>query len=199
MGKSVTLILRDSEVPEITTDLIGVDAGAAYALRHHLKMICACGDFDSIDEATLALVKLNTTVYQYPIHKDQPDSQLAIEKALEMGYEEIFIYGALGGRYDHHQANLVLAYLHGEVTILDHDHWIKSFGVGRHLIKKGSHEKLSVFTMETCELSLSNVEYPLDHYDYNVKSILGLSNTFLGDEAVLTVHRGRVLIFCGKA
>lgn len=199
MGKSVTLILRDIELPAINTDILGVDAGAAYCLHHHLKMICACGDFDSIDKETLDKVKQVTQVFQYPIHKDQPDSQLAIEKALELGYEEIFVYGALGGRYDHHHANLVLAYLHPEVTILDHDHWIKCFKKGSYLIKKESHEKLSVFTLQSCIISLSEVEYPLDHYELKFSSILGLSNTFINEEASLIVHQGKVLIICGKA
>jgi thiamine pyrophosphokinase len=199
MGKSVTLILRDNQLPNISTDIIGVDAGAAYAIRHHLPMICACGDFDSIDQETLDKVKCVTEVFQYPVHKDQPDSQLAIEKALELGYEEIFVYGALGGRYDHHHANIVLAYLHPEVTILDHDHWIKSFKKGQYQIKKESHEKLSVFTLESCVISLSEVEYPLDHYELKMSSILGLSNTFTTQVASLTVHQGVVLVICGKA
>jgi len=199
MGKSVTLILRDIPLPKIETDIMGVDAGAAYCLRHHLKMICACGDFDSIDQETLTQVKQVTQVYEYPVHKDQPDSQLAIEKALELGYTEIFVYGALGGRYDHHHANLVLAYLHPEVTILDHDHWIKCFEKGPHLIKKESHEKLSVFTLESCVISLSDVEYPLDHYELKMSSILGLSNTFKSEAASLIVHQGKVLVICGKA
>jgi len=199
MGKSVTLILRDIPLPKIETDIIGVDAGTAYCLRHHLKMICACGDFDSIDQETLDKVKKNTEVFQYPVHKDQPDSQLAIEKALELGYTEVFVYGALGGRYDHHHANLVLAYLHPEVTILDHDHWIKCFEKGSHLIKKESHEKLSVFTLESCVISLCEVEYPLDHYELKMSSILGLSNTFKSEAASLIVHQGKVLVICGKA
>lgn len=199
MGHSVTLILRDGTYPDIKTDVIGVDAGAAYAISHHLKLICAVGDFDSIAPEILKDLKLQCPVFQFPPQKDQPDSQLAVEKALEIGYDEITMYGALGGRYDHHHANLVLAYLHHEVTLIDEQHWIKGFGPGVYGIKKESHEKLSVFTFESAVISLFNTEYPLDHYPIDGKTILGLSNTFLSKEVILTVHMGRVLIYCTKA
>ncbi len=199
MGNTVTLILREGEYPLIETDVIGVDAGAAYAIRKHLKMICALGDFDSIDLETLSLIKEKTQVLSFPTHKDQPDSQLAIEKALELGYEDIVIYGALGGRYDHHHANLILAYDHPEVTLIDEVHWIKCYGPGVYAIKKESHEKLSVFTLDFAVLSLKGVEYPLDHDELHLKSILGLSNTWLEEEAILSVHTGKVLVYCTKA
>jgi len=199
MGQSVTLILRDGQYPLIETDVIGVDAGAAYALRHQLKMICALGDFDSIDPHTLSLLKEKTSVISFPTHKDQPDSQLAIEKALELGYEDIVIYGALGGRFDHHHANLILAYDHPEVTLIDEVHWVKCYGPGVYAIKKESHEKLSVFTFDFAVISLMGVEYPLDHYEIDLTTILGLSNTWTKDEAILSVHTGQVLIYCTKA
>ncbi len=198
MGQSVALILRDGNYPDLKMDVIGVDAGAAYALSHHLKMVCALGDFDSIDSRTLDLIKQQTTVIQFPRKKDQSDSQIAVEKALELGYDDILIYGALGGRYDHHHVNMVLAYLHDEITLLDQDHWIKSFGPGVYGIKKESHEKLSLFTFETCVVSLSQVEYPLDHQTMTLQSLFGLSNTFISDEAILTIHAGRALVICGK-
>jgi len=199
MGQSVALILRDGDYPEITLDVIGVDAGAAYALRKHLKMVCALGDFDSIDPEILKQLKLQSTVIQYPTQKDQSDSQLAVSKALELGYEELVIYGALGGRYDHHHVNMVLAYLHDEITLVDQDHWIKSYGPGVYGIRKGKHAKLSLFTYENCVVSLTQVEYPLDHEILTVHSLFTLSNTFTDEEAILTVHAGRVLVICGKA
>jgi thiamine pyrophosphokinase len=202
MGKSVNLILTDRQNPDFILsqgDVIGVDGGAAYAYRFNLKMICAIGDFDSIDPKLLNQVEKTTLVFHYPTHKDQPDSQLAIEKALELGYEEIHVYGALGGRYDHHHANLVLAYRHDEVILHHEDSLIQSYGIGTHTIKKESHEKLSLFTFETTEISIMKVAYPLDHYTMTSTDILGLSNAFLSDEARLTVHSGRVLVYCEKA
>jgi thiamine pyrophosphokinase len=109
------------------------------------------------------------------------------------------LYGALGGRYDHHHANIVLAYRYGEVTLHHDQSTVKSYGVGTHTIKKESHEKLSVFTLEKAVLSLSGVEYPLDQYEMSVLDILGLSNAFLSEEAILTVKSGRVLVYCERA
>ncbi len=202
MGKSVSLFLIDADQFDLMTPLtaaVGVDGGAAYCLKHQIDMIFAIGDFDSIDEATLSHLKQTTRVIQYPTHKDQPDSQLAIEKLLSMGYDDLHLYGALGGRYDHHHANIVLAYRYGEVTLHQGHSTIRSYGVGTHMIKKESHEKLSVFTLEKAVLSLSGVEYPLDHYALTSLDILGLSNTFEAEAAILTVSDGRVLVYCEKA
>lgn len=201
MVKSVNLILTDRKTSDLVLhegEVIGVDGGAAYAHRFGLKMIFAIGDFDSIDPEVLSQIETMTPVYHYPTHKDQPDSQLAIEKALAFGYHELHVYGALGGRYDHHHANLVLAYIHDEVILHHDDSLIRSFGAGTHSIKKESHEKLSLFTFETALISIHNVEYPLDHYTLTSTDILGLSNAFLGDEAILNVHQGRVLVYCEK-
>jgi len=202
MGKSVSLILVDREevLPtKLTGEVIGVDGGAALAYAHHLNMILAIGDFDSIDPKILSQLEKTVPVIRYPTHKDQPDSQLAIEKALELGYDELHVYGALGGRYDHHHANLVLAYLHDEVILHQADSTIRSYSEGTHPIKKESHEKLSLFTFETALISITNVEYPLDHYQLVSTDILGLSNAFLNDEAILTIHSGKVLVYCEKA
>jgi len=202
MGKSVSLILIDPidlSPQSIQGEVIGVDAGAAFAFRHQLHQILSIGDFDSIDPVILAEIAKTTPILRYPTHKDQPDSQLAIEKALALGYTTIHVYGALGGRYDHHHANLVLAFLHPEVILHSETSLLQSAGVGLHRIKKESHEKLSLFTFETAVISISQVEYPLDHYTLSSTDILGLSNAFLADEAILTVHEGRVLIYCEKA
>jgi thiamine pyrophosphokinase len=202
MGKSVNLILIDRKELDFILengDVIGVDGGAAYAYRNNLKMICAIGDFDSIDQEILKRIEKTTKVYHHPTHKDQPDSQLAIEKALELCYDEIHVYGALGGRYDHHHANLVLAYLHDEVILHHLESLIRSYSAGTHIIKKESHEKLSMFTFETAVISITQVEYALDHYTMISTDILGLSNAFVSDEAILTIHSGRVLVYCEKA
>ena len=202
MGKSVSLILVNGhafDLNPVTQDVVGVDGGAAYCLKHQIPMIFAIGDFDSIDEASLKQLEQSTPVVHYPTHKDQPDSQLAIEKLLSMGYDDLHLYGALGGRYDHHHANIVLAYRYGEVTLHHGQSTVKSYGIGTHTIKKESHEKLSVFTLDKAVLSLSGVEYPLDHYTLTVLDILGLSNTFQAEEAILIVESGRVLVYCEKA
>lgn len=202
MGKSVSLILIDSDSEyalDSSIEAVGVDGGAAYCLRHQIPMIFAIGDFDSIDEATYQQLNATTTVYHYPTHKDQPDSQLAIEKLLGLGYDDLHVYGALGGRYDHHHANIVLAYRYGDVTLHHGQSTVKSYGIGSHIIKKESHEKLSVFTFEKSIISLSEVEYPLDQYTLTALDILGLSNTFVTEAAHLTVRCGRVLVYCEKS
>ena len=85
--------------------LIAADGGAAVALDLGLFPDLVVGDFDSLDQATLERVEANCPVRRFPARKDQTDTHLAIEAALELfpdeAAREIVICGALGDRFDH--------------------------------------------------------------------------------------------------
>lgn len=199
MGAHVTLICRDEPLPEITGAVIGVDAGAAYALRNRLNMILAIGDFDSIDPALVALLRDHTEVQTHPTDKDLPDSALAIEAALKRGFTEITIYGALGGRIDHQHANLVLCTRYPQITLVDTHHRVKAYPVGRFTVNANPFTTFSLFCFETACVSLRDCAYPLDHYRMIPTDILGLSNRFTSKAVELTVHEGTVLMIQTQA
>jgi thiamine pyrophosphokinase len=199
MGTHVTLICRDEPVPLLEGDVIGVDAGAALALREGLNMVMAIGDFDSIDSTALKALKERVPVKTYPSDKDLPDSALAIEAALNHGYTDITIYGALGGRVDHQHANLVLCTKYPQITLKDATTTVKAYPVGTHRLIPEHVDVFSVFAFEPAELSLSGCVYPLDHYLLLPTDILGLSNRFLHDTVTLTVHAGTILVIMTQA
>jgi thiamine pyrophosphokinase len=199
MGTHVTLICRDEPLPEITGAVIGVDAGAAYALRNRLNMVLAVGDFDSIDPTIVALLQEHTEVETHPTDKDLPDSALAIEAALKRGFTEITIYGALGGRIDHQHANLVLCTRYPQITLVDAQHRVKAYPVGHYTVDANQLTTFSLFCFEAACVSLSDCAYPLDHYRMVPNDILGLSNRFISKAVELTVHEGTILIIQTKA
>jgi thiamine pyrophosphokinase len=199
MGTRVTLICRDEPLPPITEAVIGVDAGAAYALRHGLNLIFAVGDFDSIDAPTLAILHETIPLETHPTSKDLPDSALAIEAALRRGYTDITIYGALGGRVDHQHANLVLCTRYPQVTLKDATTVVKAYPIGSHTVINDHFAYFSVFAFEPAELSLSGSAYPLKQHRLVPTDILGLSNRFIHETVNLTVHHGTVLVIFTKA
>ena len=199
MGTHVTLICRDEPVPPIDGDVIGVDAGAALALRLGLKMVLAIGDFDSIDANALEVLRERVPVETYPRDKDLPDSALAIQAALQRGYTDITIYGALGGRIDHQHANLVLCTKHPQITLKDASTTVKAYPVGTHSLTPEPCSVFSVFAFEPAVLSLSGSVYPLDHYRLLPTDILGLSNRFRDTPVTLNVHAGTVLVIVTQA
>ena len=199
MVAHVTLICRDEPYPPIQGDVIGVDAGAAYALRHHLNLVLAIGDFDSIDATTLNALRARTNIETHPTDKDLPDSALAIEAALKRGYTELTLYGGLGGRIDHQHANIVLCSRYPQLTLVDDVHVVKAYPRGEYTLIDAGYAYFSVFSFEKATLSLNGCAYPLDHYELHPSDILGLSNRFFLRSVHLSVHDGTVVVMLTKA
>lgn len=79
-------------------------AYSSYAAKLH-KPDIIIGDFDSMDSgASLEGIECE----RHSSRKDRTDSQLALLKAVELGYKTIDIYGAFGGRRDHEFVNYSL-------------------------------------------------------------------------------------------
>ncbi len=97
-------LLRDDDF------IIAVDGGLRHALDLGLIPSVIIGDLDSIDlTAFTNLSGLNDAeIIRYPIDKDETDLELALEYAINAGYEEIRLVGALGGRLDQTLGNLSL-------------------------------------------------------------------------------------------
>ena len=107
-------------------DYIGVDYGAVCCLRQKLPLVLAVGDFDSTTKEELDALKKNCKVHQLPIQKNETDSEEAIRCAMELGYDEIILYGGLGGRLDHELANLhLLLYRDLPLTLMNEHNVMK--------------------------------------------------------------------------
>ncbi|MPM52203.1 Thiamine pyrophosphokinase [bioreactor metagenome] len=92
--------------------LIAVDGG----LRHLLPLgripHLLIGDLDSVEPAQVEQLKAQgVEIRQYPVHKDETDLELALLAAAKMGFQELVVIGALGGRLDQTLANLSLLLL----------------------------------------------------------------------------------------
>lgn len=92
--------------------LIAVDGG----LRHLLPLgripHLLIGDLDSVEPAQVEQLKAQgVEIRQYPVHKDETDLELAMLAAAKMGFQELVVIGALGGRLDQTLANLSLLLL----------------------------------------------------------------------------------------
>lgn len=178
-------------------DLIGVDYGAFYLASKGFRMEYAIGDFDSVTEEELKLIKKSCNYFvELPENKDETDSEYAINIAFSNDYEEVIMLGVLGGRADHFYANLMLLlrYYKKKVAIMNYYNYIQLLGRGNYLIPKQNYKYLSVFAMEPSSINLTGVKYPLEHYVLNSDSTIGTSNEISESEAQLTVNFGHVLV-----
>lgn len=192
MSRVILLAGMCEKLPVFNDDLIGIDHGAITAMKAQRPMVAAIGDFDSVSsdelkqlEATTKLIKLNT-------HKNETDSEAAINYAQTLGYDEIILYGGLGGRIDHELINLSLLVHKKGITLMNERNRITLIEKGSYKQKKEYHY-LSFIPLDECVISLKNVAYPLDHCTVHPWDTFTTSNEIL-DEAEIIVHQGKLLM-----
>lgn len=176
--------------------IIAADGGFRYAVRMGLSVSLAIGDFDSLGE-----VPDGVLVKQYPVKKDDTDMALAAKEAIAMGCDEVYLFGALGGRLDHTLANITLlralaregitAYIVGEGGVMT------ALTDGESLSFTGKPTgTLSIFSLSaSSELTLSGTAYDVLKATLYADCALGVSNEFTKKEARITLHTGEALVF----
>ncbi len=88
--------------------VIAADGGSVHLERWGIDPHLVVGDLDSLDaDARSRLSRLK--VERHPAEKDKTDTELAVDRALAAGADEVILLGALGGaRLDHAVANTML-------------------------------------------------------------------------------------------
>lgn len=176
--------------------VIACDRGYAYARRCGVRPDLVVGDFDSyggdVDESI--------PVRRLPTEKDDTDTMSALRYALEQGYRELRLVCALGGRLDHLLANLqaaVFAAVHGaSVRIESADACILALHEGSLRLPRREGWSLSVFAADgLCRgVRIEGAKYTLREQDLTPSFPLGVSNEWAGDEALISVREGTMLV-----
>lgn len=174
--------------------IICADRGLDHALAAGIIPDIAVGDFDSAESTP----PTGTKVIRAEPEKDDTDTILACETAIEAGCNEIRLYCALGGRTDHTIANIQTLEL------------LRKRGVDAVIIGDGEriylvHEReavipkfrgyVSVFSYgETCIVSEYGMKYGLVRYRLDNAYPLGVSNEVADDAGRIIVHGGTALV-----
>ena len=202
-NKTCTLILpltNETDLPLLKGDLIGVDGGCAFALTHQLPLVQALGDFDSLSQVAMATLQAKgIPTKRFPVQKDQSDGELAINWALDQGYQSIDIVGFTGGRLDHYQVMLQTLFRikRSAIRLISSLQTIQWLGSGTHEIKPSRGETyFSLFTFTQAMVSLNQCLYPMWQQKLTVNDTFTLSNEWQNQKpATLTIHAGEVLLF----
>ena len=180
--------------------VICADSGYKHAKKLGLVPDLLVGDFDSY---TRKLPK-GVEVYRSVPEKDDTDTLMAVKIAIERGYTNIYLYGALGGpRFDHAFANIqtmLYAREHGADLILIGNGTLLLQGAGEAMYtvesKRWGYKYLSVFAItETVKIkSLRGVKYPLENYEMKSSFPIGVSNEITDGQAFLDIESGLALV-----
>lgn len=179
--------------------IIAADSGLIHIAGLGLNPDLIVGDFDSYTNE----VADKQNIIKLPVRKDDTDMMFAVKKALELGYKEIILCGALGGRLDHTYANIqTLEYIsvHGGNGRIVSDSNIVMFqknGTKSYPAKDGWYFSLFSFSDEA-DISLKGTSYTLDSYKLTRSFPLGVSNEITEEFAEVTVESGCLIIMYSK-
>lgn len=176
--------------------IICADSGYAHAKKCGVTPDLIIGDFDSYKGA----LPDNIPVITVPPEKDDTDTGLCISCAIERGFDDITIYGGLGGRLDHTVANLQLIASAAEknvsIRLLDETDEVYAVCCGSIEIPRRENCYISVFSFSDRADGVSEigVKYCLDNATLTRSFPLGVSNEFAADTAVISVSKGTLII-----
>lgn len=180
---------------------LAADSGAQTALKMGCTPAIAVGDFDSLPPAIhQELIALGTEIISTSPEKNETDTELAIQTALERGATQITLLGGLGGeRFDHTIANILLLAGFTEVPIRIIDGpsfcWLLQ-GPARTVISGQTGDLLSLLPLTGAATGLrtQGLYYPLYGETLYFGKPRGMSNLLTQPEAEVSFESGLLLV-----
>lgn len=180
--------------------IIGVDRGALWLINEGITPDVAIGDFDSVTASQKKLIHNTAKKYiEYLPEKDMTDLELAVEESMRLRPGEVWIYGALGGRFDHtfgaiHLLTRLVSH-NIEGVIVDNFNKINIVRRQLRLTNSTDFRYASIIPLhEDATISLRGFAYDVSRRTFAVGSTLGISNEIVAESATVSVHTGQVLV-----
>jgi thiamine pyrophosphokinase len=176
--------------------VICADGGLDTAARRGIRPSLIIGDFDSLRGPLPEQVE----TIRLKIEKDDTDMMAAIRVALQRGFRDFVLLGALGGRIDHSFANFcALQYLADRgcnacMAGRDCRVFLRSGGILELNGLNGKTVSVFPFGVPSCTVTYRGMKYPLNEYRLVSGYPLGVSNRIANDKAEIEVQDGNALI-----
>ena len=131
------------------------------------------------------------------------DTHIAVDFAVEKGFRDITLIGALGGRIDHSLANIMLLKYMLEKgvkgTVLNEKN--KVFLTDKSIKIPPEHgRRLSLvpLTENVCGVTLKGLKYPLCGFTLTMGDSIGISNEFTDTDAEIIFEKGLLLVITSE-
>ncbi len=182
--------------------LICADGGIRHADRLGIFPHYIIGDMDSSHPELLRIYQeKGSKLIRFPKDKDQVDTELALQLAIDHKAKEILIYGGLGDRLDHTLANIHLLSAPAskgiKAFLLDQKHRISLVtpdSVSR-VSGKGKIFSLLPLSGRAEGVNVRGSFWELENAVFETNKPYGVSNKVASDFAEITVREG-ILILC---
>ncbi len=212
-GRPHAVVFLDGEYSDpawhraLATDadiLVAADGGGAFLFALHVTPHAVVGDFDSLDdEAFVAFDEGGVDMLRHPVRKDVTDGELAVDEALRRGAARVTLVGATGA-LDHtlgHLAILRGLEARGVVARLAAPNLAVTVLTAPADVTLGASAGVRVSLAPIgadATVSLSGLDYPLDHGLLSATACLGLGNHVTTSHgARIVVHGGSVVALVG--
>ena len=185
--------------------IVCCDSGIGHARALNLVPDYILGDFDSCKKEDLEYYqKLGVAIKTFPTQKDETDMELGLDFAIELGADDIVIFGGIGSRFDHTLANAhlllrllkkgVKARLVNEkncVELIDHSIVLEG--------KKGDLVSTIPLSMEVTGITLEGFAYPLTDHTLTIDDdIVAVSNVMLQEKCKISIKTGYLFVIRSK-
>lgn len=175
------------------------------AIRHLLKINITpdlwIGDFDSCMYNDLcAKYPHLKSVQTKPLNpcKDETDTHICVQEAINRGYKDVLILGALGTRFDHSFANIfLLEWLFDKninCSIENEKNIITLIDSNTTITKQKKYISLFSLDNESKINYLTGVKYPLNDFYLKRGLTIGVSNEILLNEANIDISKGKIIV-----
>jgi thiamine pyrophosphokinase len=181
--------------------VLAADGGARFLLGLGVRPDVVVGDFDSLSAAdTRRLEGEGVELIRHPVRKDSTDGELAVEEALRRGAGELVLAGGTGA-LDHTLGHLAilgrLAALGVPARLVTPSLTVRVFRAPADVVLgAGAGTRVSLAPLGgDARVTLTGLEYPLDHGVLPAEACLGLGNRVLdGGAARIGLHSGSVAV-----
>lgn len=176
--------------------VVACDKGFEHACRLGLVPDLVIGDMDSVSCSIPKEIK----TLPLPIEKDDTDTNYAIKYAISLGYKDISILCALGGRPDHAFANIQAlcgaAALKAGARLASSEAVIHAIYNSSLKIRRRDGWNFSVFSASDCcrGVTITGARYPLKGADLYNTFPKGQSNEWIDDEASISCSSGFLIV-----
>lgn len=204
--KCIILAGGELDRPEVLKDslnwneyMIAADGGLLHADVLGIWPDKVIGDFDSVTVADInRFFSFDIAIERFPTEKDESDTLIALRDAVNNGYANIDVWGALGGRFDHSVANMMLLFNpiteKANVKIVTWNQVVFA-PKKRQVIFGNKGDIISLFPIggDITGLKMEGLKYQARDGVLLTGDALGLSNEMTKNWCVLDWEQGRLL------
>lgn len=186
--------------------VVVADGGLKFLLKNGMLPDFFVGDLDSVElEGDLKDILKDIPKEIVPVEKDDTDMALAVAKAYEKGYRNILLYGGCGGaRISHTLANIQMMSFYAKKGC---SLQMLGDGVRLEILHNASKTLSAAMKGSISVICLSDIAEGVTiqglKYEYTgaltSDRTIGVSNSFVGKDAMVSVENGTLLLVYERA